>query len=121
MCECKYCGKPFECTHASQKYCSSECATNANRENARKRQKDKYKEITCIYCGKKFSTANASRKYCSKECFDIVNDRKSPKIVEPKKITRKNMSLRKMALEAKKLGMTYGQYDTYLRRQSGEI
>ena len=35
--KCAYCGKPFKKHHNRQKYCSTECSTNAERENRRKR------------------------------------------------------------------------------------
>ena len=35
--KCAYCGKPFTRKHNRQKYCSTECSTNAERENRRKR------------------------------------------------------------------------------------
>ena len=124
MCECKYCGKLFERTHASQKYCSSECATNANRERTRMYHKEHYKpkerEKVCPYCGKTFLQTGGFRKYCSKECSSAISERTSPTVKEPKKRTRKKTnSLREMAREARKHGMTYGQYVAQMEMQKG--
>ena len=125
MCECKYCGKLFERTHASQKYCSTECSTIANRErtnkNRKKYQKSKETEKVCPYCGKTFIQVGSFRKYCSQECFNIVNKMNTkPACEEKKKRTRKKTnSLREMAREARKHGMTYGQYVAQMEMQKG--
>jgi predicted nucleic acid-binding Zn ribbon protein len=127
MCECKYCGKPFERTHASQKYCSTECSTIANRErtnkNRKKYQKSKETEKVCPYCGKTFIQVGSFRKYCSQECSDAMNkDRTKPADVEPKKKRRKKpTSLRVIAKEARKHGMTYGQYVAQMEIRKGVI
>ena len=52
---CPTCGKEFETSHNSQKYCSQDC------------WKTTVKKI-CEYCGKEFVTTYRNKKTCSPEC-----------------------------------------------------
>lgn len=65
---CRYCGKRYEVTSASQAYCSQRCRKNA--ENRLKRAAARTVPATCVICGKGFMTSkNAKGKTCSPECL----------------------------------------------------
>lgn len=67
---CPYCGKEFEPTHFSQKYCSKDCAGRSYREafkSATAREKVG-KPMKCVLCGKEFIATSVQSKFCSKEC-----------------------------------------------------
>lgn len=57
-------------------------------------------EKRCAMCGKKFDATNAKTMYCSKRCRER-KARESRKREDP---------LSKTAMEARKLGMSYGAY-----------
>ncbi len=71
---CKYCGKEFNSTNHSRKYCSDSCIKAINREKERDRSKlihDKTaKYLKCKECGKEFKPEYPSKRriFCSKEC-----------------------------------------------------
>lgn len=76
-------------------------------------------ERICAICGKTFIAGKYNAKYCSVECQDEGrrnHDKKNRKAgQERKKEERKSKKKRQKALvdiavEAKKAGMTYGQY-----------
>lgn len=67
---CPYCGKEFEPTNFSQKYCSKDCAGRSYREafkSAAAREKVG-KPMKCVLCGKEFIATSVQSKFCSKEC-----------------------------------------------------
>lgn len=81
-CECKFCGKLFEKTSNSQKYCSESCKNEAKKlqdsANSHKtyiRNKSLKPQIpsTCEYCGKQFIKTHGNQKYCSKTCSENKN------------------------------------------------
>lgn len=59
---CAVCGKTFQTTHRTRKYCSQECQWEAMR-------KEKPKGI-CTFCGREFIAKRATAKgnFCSHEC-----------------------------------------------------
>ena len=116
MIECKYCGKPFERTHGSQRYCSKECGKMANwdrsKRNWKKYVKPKEVERVCAYCGKAFINVGHTRKYCTQECSDVMKKKQTMESQNnaKKKPRKKSTSLRMMVREANERGMTYGKY-----------
>ncbi len=63
----------------------------------------------CGKCGKPFTALAPNRKYCSTECSRKANaDCRRVRLGITKK--KKVSSLRQVAVEARKAGMTYGQY-----------
>lgn len=78
--KCKHCGKEYKKSKSdaidSDKYCSSECYTEARMlEKKKKEEEVKKKEsnlCTCKYCGKKYDPKESNcwenETYCSKQC-----------------------------------------------------
>lgn len=140
---CEICGKEFVPKSAVQKLCSNECRaiSNSNRAKERKRliaegkyvyPKHELHKVVCIECGKEFETdRRASCCYCSDECRKIAFNRqqreryerdferqKKQKAEKPKK-PRKG-SLMRAEREARKKGMSYGQYKAMLYMQQND-
>lgn len=80
--KCKGCGKDFETTNSTQKYCSRLC-----REKHRPELKPKIIK-TCLECNNKFETSRPFQKYCSIKCRKIIGGKKR-KEQEPLKILDK--------------------------------
>lgn len=66
----------------------------------------------CEICGKEFETKRDYQKYCSKACRLKQNRSLERERTEKKRTERKtkNKSLTNAAVEARAMGMTYGQY-----------
>lgn len=67
---CPICGKVFETSNAQKKYCSQDCAYEANIIRTNKYNKEHRKtetERVCPVCGKIFN-AKGRKKYCSAAC-----------------------------------------------------
>ena len=92
------------------------------KKNWKKYHKPKEVEKVCQYCGKTFIQVGYARKYCSQECSDAMNKaRTKPAQGEKiKKTRKKSTSLRVIAREANKRGMTYGQYVAQMEMQKGK-
>lgn len=67
---CPYCGKEFESSHKTKKFCCKECCTKYIQHQGRsKRAAEKVgSTIECEWCGKEFIATSVRSKYCSKEC-----------------------------------------------------
>lgn len=67
---CPYCGKEFESSHRTKKFCSADCCNKHYKELGRsKRAAEKVgSTIECEWCGKEFIATSVRSKYCSKEC-----------------------------------------------------
>lgn len=69
---CPICGKEFDAAHRGKKYCSEECAKEAERIKSRERMRKKslrtIENKVCPICGKEFITDNWRWKYCSEAC-----------------------------------------------------
>jgi ribosomal protein L37E len=64
----------------------------------------------CRRCGNEFQTTHNSKMYCSDRCYrDAQNSRKREETQSRKK-QRKNVTLIDLTVEARKHGMSYGQY-----------
>ena len=130
---CPVCGKSFTQRKYTQIYCSPECSHSNDLKRRRELyNKDKQpQDKVCPVCGKKFSTTNSSKVYCSEECYHSNNNKRSKlhkkitnsttekkkkvsekqKILNAKKAAEEGHKLRmQRQAEAKKLGLTYGQY-----------
>ena len=117
MRECKHCGKVFDEGHTTRLYCSRECYDVVNRERAKIKCNERI-EKACEFCGTTFIKTRYSRKiYCSEQCRKAVL--KSEKITNNKKAAYKGKSVVELAVEARKLGMSYGQYVAQMEMQKG--
>lgn len=62
----------------------------------------------CKNCGNQFLTMHNSKAYCSDECVKAMKRKR--KAAERNGKKNKNKSLRELTVEARKHGMSYGQY-----------
>jgi predicted nucleic acid-binding Zn ribbon protein len=68
---CRYCGKAFVQSHASQAYCSEECREVVFRDRQRRisTRKSKVPKVAmCAICGADFKPKTSAAKYCCREC-----------------------------------------------------
>lgn len=139
---CVVCNKPFEVDDLDRnrnrrRYCGIDCAENAAYERKRDyaaNGKNKALDVKCEICGRIFRTSYTKKVTCSLEC---QHERK-------KRLSRENGRLRREAIKngtlppakperkkqntveaisdfnrkAREMGMSYGQYDLYLRVQA---
>ena len=107
---CRICGKLFD-PHGKQLYCSNECRKEAIRAQARQRNREYESYKICRLCGKQFK-GYGNQKYCSEECKKEAGLRPNNSISKPRQVSmRKHKSqLSEINAEARKNGMTYGQY-----------
>lgn len=105
---CKECGKPFETNHSKKVFCTWECqrafAKVRAREYARNYQREYKMKKKCKFCGQEF-TGGRGKLYCSTEC-------KSKALIRQNREKKGNYGaeLQRIAAEARKAGMSYGQY-----------
>ena len=113
---CKCCGKQFEHMSAVRLYCSSECYDKVNRARAKKRGTKGIQEVekNCEYCGKEFTQRGHKQIDCSVECRKNIMKSSAWKqrVSKPKKPS----SIKEMAIEARKHGMSYGKYVAMLEK-----
>lgn len=65
----------------------------------------------CKNCGNQFLTMRHNKAYCSEECKNAKRRKREAAEREKNgKKKHKNKSLRELAVEARKHGMSYGQY-----------
>lgn len=73
----------------------------------------------CAVCSRRYIATRANKKYCSSECFDIGEKRaakkryskqESKKAIAKKKKEEQRQAIVNVAAEAKKHGLSYGQY-----------
>lgn len=118
---CVICGKKFIGASKSGKYCSSTCKQiGLKRVQAEWREKRKItlKPIKCKACGKKFTPINARSAYCSRSCYENEKRKRACERAKNRrneirkiKINKSNQQMiTEIALEARKAGMSYGQY-----------
>lgn len=78
----------------------------------------------CLYCGKEFSTEIKCRKYCTDSCRETAHwkrtcakRREATLIKHELERAKKNRvsELSRLEAEARKLGLSYGQYDMLKR------
>lgn len=75
----------------------------------------------CEICGKEFTAGRKNAKFCSKECYKVGNcERTKQKQHEKGEEKRKNaekMPIWKINEEARKMGLSYGQYKARIYRE----
>lgn len=126
--KCEICGKEFEKSkrQSAKKYCSEKCALEGRRYNsrirsgnyARKSLADGLSTFVCAWCGEEFRHVR-KKKYCSKKCafeadhMSLRRSRQKIKITKRKKKPSENWAseMAKFNGEARKLGLSYGQYE----------
>lgn len=124
--KCAICGKEFRPDTGREKCCSEECKREKKKADARRwwrenSGKDKFEhEKICIVCGKKFTTNRSVQKCCSKECskkWSNVRQAKYAGMYVKHPTTKKHgmggenyEAIADIAIEARKNGMSYGQY-----------
>ena len=103
---CAFCYKNFVPTSNSQKFCSFKCY-KANKNNTQRPNDNQ----TCHYCGEYFK-APRKKKYCSEKCRLAANGRysKTSKSTSKTKPKKSEETLTEAIANARKLGLTYGQY-----------
>lgn len=119
-------------THGLRVVCGAECkkirdkqTTMAWQREHKQKQKKLY-ELTCAVCGKTMVTNKPNKKACSDECKKIYSKKaqkeaderhkqKQKEMLEEQKNKPKAHGLARFNEEARAMGMTYGQYDAYLR------
>jgi hypothetical protein len=131
---CKHCGKLYKPTHRNYKYCGEECSYSAkkiqikeNNKRARENKKVQAIEKRCLVCHHKFSTNRSDVVTCSPYCQRIRTIEQQKKYREIKKEKEKKkakqqkpLSIAEFDRKAREMGMTYGQYDLYLRMHGKE-
>lgn len=85
-----------------------------------------YNIVKCKICGKMFETILSRKLCCSDECAkqnSMTNQRiwLSKQQGKPKPEKKKKLTVTEMAVKAKELGMTYGQYTAMLYMQEGKV
>lgn len=101
---CSVCGKEFEIVGNRKKYCSKACCTEASRKKSCERGKARYKALT------------AEQKKEQWEKRKKAMPKKKKAVREPKY----QNEIARIAAEARKLGMSYGEYvATGGRRNNG--
>lgn len=135
---CAYCGKEFEVNELDhndvrRKYCGYDCseAMKNERIKAYKRAGKKANfEKVCVICGLKFTTNKDRQLVCGERCakerkrikayeYNKSNNKPIPKIKPKPKNTKTNAELiLEKNSKAKEMGMSYGQYDAWLRIQA---
>jgi hypothetical protein len=78
--------------------------------------------VKCKICGKEFVTNKTIKQCCSAECVKINAKNNYQAISERRKEERqkkkeKKVTLTEMAIKAKQLGMSYGQYSAMMYMQ----
>ena len=70
---CKWCGKPYNKTYHTQKYCSEKCRQEALHKQKTWydkycRKKPEHSIAVCKYCGETFEKSHESEVYCCDKC-----------------------------------------------------
>ena len=130
--KCQRCGKVYMPTHWSSKFCGEECRYEHKKEQIKLNNKKAYEKFKkeqikkrCVICRKTFKTVRSDVVTCSPYCQEIrhkeyMKKYNKNKRDETKKKKEKTMSIAEFDREARKMGMSYGQYDLYLRLHGKE-
>ncbi len=122
--KCVICGKEFEAQSVEKLWCSRSCYGKLWRKN---HPVEKTKEIgVCIICGKEFEKRRADHRFCSVECRRAnekvavkgrtakhKEKKKQEMIKEAVRLAKKSENhdaIADIAIKARSLGMSYGQY-----------
>lgn len=139
--KCKMCGKVFIPETYRHRMCSYECRAIAHKiamdkmykkqlEKKRAEAKAQLKPKECPTCGKEFIPRNGRQVCCDAVCQKIRNNQSIKSWYqeykqemqtgvkkEKKKEKPKPISLAEFNAQARAMGMSYGEYDLYLRRK----
>lgn len=80
------------------------------------KQKNLY-NLRCLLCDKSFQSRKQDAIYCKRCYFAMNGSYKGCNDNEVKKLTMSNIA--KIVEQAKELGMSYGEYQAYLRENQG--
>ena len=84
--KCQQCGKEYNTSSKTSKFCGKNCYKKYLDEN-------KKKKVICKYCKKEFTVyLSSNRKFCSKRCSDLIN---STKVLKKCKICGKEFLIKK--------------------------
>lgn len=129
--ECVICGKSFMPYKSTSVCCSEECQKIRNSQTMKEwrhtnRNSHKTFEFNCCICGATFVTNKPNKKTCSDECRVIYKKEEAKRKNLLKKAEKENNAKRNCGKalaefneEARAMGMTYGQYEKYLRLNGG--
>lgn len=120
---CEACGELFVAKNSNQKFCNRVCY-QAKREELENMEIGIY-EKKCPACGKEFSTNKKMKIYCCQRCADLYNKRiqrsMPTNMAQQKKAKKSAKNIVNYDAEAKKHGMTYGQYVAWLYMQEHRL
>lgn len=119
--ECKICKRPFVSSIAQKTMCSAECRKISERQyvekvNAEKRAatRERLGIKRCVICGIPYFPVNCTQVACSKECQKKRNNENQKSLRVEKQKRKKPGENQKeivnIAVKAKAMGMSYGQY-----------
>lgn len=139
--QCRHCGGGFEVDESNQyekrkEYCSDICRSRARHK--RKKDGPTGYEKVCQECGKAYVAKRCDSVTCSPECNTERNKRRVrengafyrakyraermlQKEKEKQKPKNKADTLAEFDRKARAMGLSYGQYDLYLRMQKGAL
>lgn len=113
---CQQCGQEFDPGKNRRRLYCDVCVKTRRREferrqrqEQRERSSPKPEQKTCPVCGKKYRPAKMGQFYCSADCKHKVEDGEWSRVWEDR-----NPRITDAAVEAKKRGLSYGQYKALL-------
>lgn len=101
---CEWCGVKFD-SYNKRKRC---CSQNHAHFVWMKKHHVRYK--VCPVCNKNFKVSDEHKKYCSDECCNMKYKNNAQIEERTEKVKSTHHSISEMAAEARKLGMSYGEY-----------
>jgi protein-arginine kinase activator protein McsA len=110
-------GKKYRKAHPETEEQKQKRRDYINRYNAVQRQTPK-PAIGCAECNKTFVPTSRKKMYCSAECYHAAQNRKRAERYERQKLKAlraarnpgPRLSITEVAVEARKQGMSYGEY-----------
>ena len=138
--KCVHCGGDFEVDESNhherrREYCSSICKHRAH--HLRRIGGPQEYEKECLECGRVYMAKRCDSATCSPECYKERNKKRNRitgaiyrekmradrllLVEQPKPEPKKPETIAEFDRKAREMGMTYGQYDLYLRLQKGEV
>ena len=104
--KCMICGEE---SGGRRQICSEECRAKRRRRLYIENAKTSLFIRECAVCGKEFTTNNPLKDTCNKKCaMKYANRNAKPKRI--KQIEQPKLSIAEVNAEARKQGLTYGQY-----------
>ena len=123
---CTHCGKLFMQTHFNQRVCSDECRAAARKisvDKSNAKMKANNIQKRCIVCRTRFRTNRSDVVACSPYCQRVRTQQlqKEYHRIRREEAKRKEAArpatLAEFNAAARAAGMTYGQYELYLRKE----